>query len=157
MRHHVKTKKFNRDLGERKSLYRNLVQSLFQHERIITTVAKAKSIRPIAEKLITKAKNQDLASRRALSSYLYLDTVAQKLYKEIAPRFQNRAGGYLRILKLGPRKSDRSPMALIELVDRKEKKRKKTVITKVKKEDKNKVTEKSKKENSSKETKEDNK
>ena len=120
MRHGIKKKKFNRSKGERDSLYRNLVQSSFLSERITTTLAKAKIVRPIAEKLITRAKKQDLSSRRRISAFLYTEEAAEKLYKDISLRFKDHAGGYLRILKLGPRKSDRTPMAILELIIRKE-------------------------------------
>src|SRR3989339_606401 len=128
MRHGVKTKKFNRPMGERKSLYRNLIESLFLHERIVTTKQKAKVIRPIAEKLITKARKQTLSARRQVSSFFYTEEVAYKLYHEIAPRFKERAGGYLRILKLSPRKSDNADMAIIELVQKAAKKKKADVV-----------------------------
>ena len=130
MRHGVKTKKFNRPMGERKSLYRNLIESLFLHERIVTTKQKAKVIRPIAEKLITKARKQTLSARRQVSSFFYTEEVAYKLYHEIAPRFKERAGGYLRILKLSPRKSDNADMAIIELVQKAAKKKKADVVKK---------------------------
>lgn len=102
-------------------MYRNLIQSLFLHERVITTESKAKIIRPLAEKLITRAKKQDLSARRRISAYLYTEEVANKLFHDIALRFKDRSGGYLRILKLGARSSDQTRMALIELVERKSK------------------------------------
>lgn len=119
VRHRKKTKKFNRTAAERKSLYRNLVQSLFLHERITTTEKKAKAIRPIAEKLITRGKRQDLSARRALSAFFPVDDVARKVYDDLAIRFKDRPGGYLRILKLGFRQSDGTDMAIIELVEKK--------------------------------------
>ncbi len=127
MRHGVKGKKLNRTQAERGTLYRNLVSSLFKHERIQTTISKAKVIRPLAEKMITKAKKQTLEARRAVSAYLFEEEVANKLFTDLATRFKDRPGGYTRILKLGPRNSDRSSMVLMELVDYSNKKVKKQV------------------------------
>lgn len=141
MRHGVKRKKFNRTSAERDSLYRNLVQSLFLHERITTTETKAKAIKPIAEKLITKGLRQTLLSQKQLFEYLYDKDVARKVYNDISLRFKNRPGGYTRILKLGPRQSDGTKMAIIELVEKGETKKskpetkaKKTTPKKVEKE-----------------------
>lgn len=117
MRHQVHGKKLNRSSGHRKALYRNMVQSLVEHERITTTLAKAKAVRPVAEKLITRAKGQDLASRRALISFLPTKTAVEKLYSDIAPRFSERPGGYTRIIKTGRRAGDGVEMAILELVD----------------------------------------
>jgi large subunit ribosomal protein L17 len=95
----------------------NLAASLFQHERIKTTEAKAKMLRPYAERLITKAKDGSVHKRRQVLSLIEDRDVAHKLFSDIGPRFAGRNGGYTRILKLGPRNGDGAPMALIELVD----------------------------------------
>lgn len=128
MRHKVAGKHLGRNTGHRNSLRRNLINDLFQHERITTTEAKARAIRAEAEKLITIAKrgraHSDAArgvhARRLLLARLNnRDTVA-KVYDELAPRYESRPGGYLRLLKLGPRKGDAAPMVMVELVDREE-------------------------------------
>lgn len=98
-------------------LYRNLVTSLFKHERITTTVPKAKEARILAEKMITFAKKGDLHSRRMAARKLNEPAVLQKLFEEIAPRYTERAGGYTRILRLGPRQGDNAELAILELVD----------------------------------------
>ena len=95
----------------------NLATSLFRHGRIQTTETKAKRLRPLAERLITKAKRGDLASRRLVLTTVRDKDVVYSLFSEIAPRFANRAGGYTRIVKTGPRKGDSAPMAIIELVE----------------------------------------
>src|SRR3954468_20315792 len=95
----------------------NLATALFEHGRITTTEAKARRLRPLAEKLITKAKRGDLAARRQVLSVVRDKGVVHELFTEIGPRFENRPGGYTRITKLGPRKGDSAPMALIELVE----------------------------------------
>lgn len=117
MRHQVHGKKLNRSSGHRKALYRNLTQSLVEHERIVTTLPKAKAVRPVVEKLITKAKKQDLASRRAVMAYIYSPEVADKLYSVLAVRFAERPGGYTRIIKTGRRVGDGAEMAVLELVE----------------------------------------
>jgi large subunit ribosomal protein L17 len=95
----------------------NLAQSLFEHGRIKTTEAKAKRLRPFAERLVTYAKRGDLASRRRAASVIRDKTVVHTLFAEIGPRYENRPGGYTRITKIGPRKGDNAPMAVIELVE----------------------------------------
>jgi large subunit ribosomal protein L17 len=95
----------------------NLATALFEHGRITTTEAKARRLRPLAEKLITKAKRGDLAARRQVLTVVQDKGVVHTLFTEIGPRFENRPGGYTRITKLGPRKGDSAPMALIELVE----------------------------------------
>jgi large subunit ribosomal protein L17 len=95
----------------------NLATALFEHGRITTTEAKARRLRPLAEKLITKAKRGDLAARRQVLSVVQDKSVVHTLFTEIGPRFETRPGGYTRITKLGPRKGDAAPMALIELVE----------------------------------------
>ena len=94
----------------------NLATSLFEHGRITTTEAKAKRLRPFAERLISKAKRGDLHNRREVLKVIRDKDIVHKLFAEIAPRYSDRNGGYLRILKLGPRPGDRAPMARIELV-----------------------------------------
>lgn len=95
----------------------NLATSLFEHGRITTTEAKAKRLRPLAERLVTFAKRGDLASRRRVMTVVRDKTVVHELFTEIAPRYANRNGGYTRIVKVGPRKGDNAPMAIIELVE----------------------------------------
>ncbi len=94
----------------------NLVASLIAAERIVTTEAKAKSLRPVAEKMITKAKYGGVHNQRQVVAFIRDKDMAHKLFSEIGPRYEDRAGGYLRILKLGPRPGDNAPMALIEFV-----------------------------------------
>ncbi len=117
MRHRKAGRKLGRSSGHRKALYRNLITELFRHERIKTTVAKAKAIRPLAEKLITLGKRGDLHARRLAAARLNDPLVVKKLFDELAPRYENRPGGYTRILKLGRRQGDGAEMAIIELVE----------------------------------------
>jgi large subunit ribosomal protein L17 len=117
MRHQKNRHKLGRDSAHRKALLANLSKELIEHERIETTVAKAKAVKPEVEKLITLARRGDLHARRQALSALGQDKFAvYKLFEEIAPRYTERPGGYTRILKLGPRKSDATEMALLELV-----------------------------------------
>ena len=118
MRHKAKGRKFGRDSSHRKAMFRNMAVSLMQHEVIKTTVPKAKELRRVAEPLITLAKN-DSASRRQLAFNRLRDrTIVTKLFNELGPRYKQRPGGYLRILKCGFRAGDNAPMAIVELVDR---------------------------------------
>ena len=117
MRHNVSGRKLNRTPAHRKMLYRNLVTALFKHERIQTTVPKAKEARQVAEKLITFAKRGDLHARRMAARKVNEPAVLQKLFEEIGPRYAERPGGYTRILRLGPRKGDNAELAILELVD----------------------------------------
>ena len=117
MRHNVSGRKLNRTPAHRKMLYRNLVTALFKHERIQTTVPKAKEARSVAEKLITFAKRGDLHARRMAARKLNEPAVLQKLFEEIGPRYAERPGGYTRIMRLGPRKGDNAELAILELVD----------------------------------------
>ncbi|MFO7608959.1 MAG: 50S ribosomal protein L17 [Candidatus Krumholzibacteriia bacterium] len=117
MRHNVSGRKLNRSPAHRKMLYRNLVTALFKHERIQTTVPKAKEARIVAEKLITFAKKGDLHSRRMAARKLNEPEVLQKLFAEIGPRYAERPGGYTRIMRMGPRKGDAAEIAILELVD----------------------------------------
>ena len=117
MRHQKTRNKLSRDSAHRKALLMNLSKELIDHERIETTQAKAKAVRPEVEKLITLAKRGDLHARRQALSTLAQDKfVVHKLFAELAPRYAERPGGYTRILKLGPRRSDATEMVFIELV-----------------------------------------
>lgn len=115
MKHHKKGKTFGRVRKLRVALMRDLMRALIEHEKITTTETKAKAMRPKIEKVITRGKQKTLSNMRYLSSELG-HTPAKKVYETLSPRYQNRAGGYTRILKMAPRKSDRSSMAIIEFV-----------------------------------------
>lgn len=108
--------KLGRDVGARRALLRSLVTNLFLYNRIETTEAKAKAMRPVAERLITKAKKGDLHNTRLAAAYLTSPEALKKLFGEIGPKFADRAGGYTRILKTDVRRGDAAPMAIIELV-----------------------------------------
>jgi large subunit ribosomal protein L17 len=117
MRHQKNRGKLSRSSSHRKALFMNLSASLIEHERISTTEAKAKALRPEVEKLVTLARRGDLHARRqALSALGHDKNVVHKLFEEIAPRYADRPGGYTRILKIGPRKSDAAEMVFIEFV-----------------------------------------
>ena len=117
MRHQKKRNKLSRDAGHRKALVKNLCTEIVDHERIKTTEAKAKMVKPEVERLITLAKRGDLHARRqALATLGQNKFTVHKLFEEIAPRYAERPGGYTRILKLGPRRSDATEMVYIELV-----------------------------------------
>jgi large subunit ribosomal protein L17 len=117
MRHRKRRNKLSRDSGHRKALVRNLCGEIIEHERVRTSEAKAKLVKPEVEKLITLAKRGDLHARRqALSTLGQNKFTVHKLFEEIAPRYSEREGGYTRILKLGPRRSDSTEMVYIELV-----------------------------------------
>ena|SRR2546425_7268763 len=117
MRHQKKRNKLSRDSAHRRALIRNLCTEILDHERVRTTEAKAKVAKPEVEKLITLAKRGDLHARRqALSALNQNKFTVHKLFEEIAPRYSERPGGYTRILKLGPRRSDATEMVYIELV-----------------------------------------
>lgn len=120
MRHRRAGRHLGRDGAHRRALYRNLVTELLRHERITTTDAKAREIRPIAEKMITLGRRGDLHARRQALRYLYDRYVVEKVFKDIAPRMADRPGGYLRITRLEPRKGDGAMMAVIETVDYRE-------------------------------------
>jgi large subunit ribosomal protein L17 len=120
MRHRNKGRALSRTSSHRKATLRNLATSLFRHERIETTTAKAKELRPYAERLITLARRGDLHSRRLAARSVSDRAVLGKLFDDIAPRFAARPGGYTRILKTGTRRGDAAEMALIELVERRE-------------------------------------
>ena len=118
MRHHKSGRKLNRTSSHREAMFRNMASSLFRYEEIRTTLPKAKELRRVAEPLITMAKNPSLANRRLAFSRLRDSAVVSKLFDELGPRFENRPGGYTRILKCGFRAGDNAPMALVQLVDR---------------------------------------
>jgi large subunit ribosomal protein L17 len=118
MRHRQSNRKLNRTTSHRLAMLRNMTNSLLQHEVIKTTLPKAKELRRVAEPLITLGKKPSLANRRLAFDRLRDRDVVVKLFDELGPRFQNRNGGYLRILKYGFRQGDNAPMALVELLDR---------------------------------------
>ena len=124
MRHRVAGRHLGRNTAQRKALFRNLVRELYLHERIITTEAKARSIRADAEKLITKAKHgvsteaYRVHAQRQVVAYLNDKTVAKKVFDEFAPRYAARNGGYTRMIKIGKRQGDAADMVVLELVDR---------------------------------------
>ena len=117
MRHRKAGRQLGRDSAHRRALYRNLVTELLRYERITTTDAKAREIRPIAEKMITLGRRGDLHARRQALSYIYDRYVVEKVFDDLAPRMADRPGGYLRITRLEPRKGDGAKMAVIETVD----------------------------------------
>jgi large subunit ribosomal protein L17 len=116
MRHRRAGKQLGRDSSHRRAVLRNLVTSLFRYEEISTTHAKAKALRPIAEKMITLAKRGDLHARRQALSYLLDKSVAHKLFEQMKDRFSDRQGGYIRILKAGHRVGDNAPLAIVQLL-----------------------------------------
>lgn len=118
MRHRHSGRQLNRNSTHRKAMFKNMSVSLFDHELIRTTVAKAKELRRTAEKLITLAKVDSVANRRLAFNRLRDRDAVTKLFNELGPRYVNRPGGYLRILKCGFRTGDKAPMAYVELVDR---------------------------------------
>ena len=118
MRHRSKTVKLKRNAAQRRALLSGLACNLIEHGRIKTTFGKAKALRPVAEKLITLAKRDDLHSRRQAIAFLRQESIVKKLFSETAPASKDRKGGYCRITKLGARMSDSAPMAIIEWVDR---------------------------------------
>lgn len=118
MRHRKSGRKFNRTSAHRKAMFRNMTASLVEHELIKTTLPKAKELRRVAEPLITLAKNDSVANRRLAFSRLRNDAAVAKLFDELGPRYSERPGGYLRILKCGFRAGDNAPMAFVELVGR---------------------------------------
>ena len=117
MRHRKSNSHLSRPSNERRALFRNMVTSLLRYETINTTTAKAKAVRPIAEKVITLGKKGDLSSRRRAAAYLTDKSVLKKLFDELGERFKEREGGYTRITKLSPRAGDAAEIAVIELVD----------------------------------------
>lgn len=116
MRHHSNSRKFGREKTQRHALMRSLARNLIRDSKIKTTTAKAKELRPFIEKLVTKAKQNTVASRRLIDSRIHSPAETKKLIETIAPKYAKRAGGYTRLLKLPARKLDGSPMAVIEFV-----------------------------------------
>ena len=116
MRHKIAGRKLGRNPAHRRSLLRHLVTSFLEHERLVTTLPKAKELRPLAEKMITLGKRDTLHARRQVQSYLLSDVTTKKVFDTIAPRFSDRPGGYSRIVRLGPRVGDGADMAVIELL-----------------------------------------
>ncbi len=116
MRHRKSGRKLGRTSAHRKAMLRNMVTSLFEHERIVTTVPKAKEARRVADKMITLAKRGDLHARRQALSYIQSKDVVAKLFDEIQSQFSDRQGGYTRIIKTGTRNGDAAQMAILELV-----------------------------------------
>jgi large subunit ribosomal protein L17 len=116
MRHNVAGRRLGRSTGHRQALYRNLVTELLKHEKIITTEAKAREVRPMAEKMITLGKKSGLHSYRQALSYVTDKKVTAKIFAELGPRYKERPGGYTRIVKLEPRLGDGAPMVQLELV-----------------------------------------
>ena len=120
MRHGNRGRKLNRTASHRKAMFANMASALVKHEQIVTTLPKAKELRPIVDKLITLAKRGDLHARRQAISRMRDKEQVQKLFDVLGPRYQERNGGYSRVLKAGFRYGDSAPMAVIELVDRDE-------------------------------------
>ena len=116
MRHQVSGRRLSRPTGHRWLLYRNLTTELFKHEKIVTTEAKAKEARVLAEKMITMGKEGSLASRRRALAFVIDEKIVDKLFNELAPRYAQRQGGYTRIVKLGPRLGDGAHMVQLEMV-----------------------------------------
>jgi large subunit ribosomal protein L17 len=120
MKHRMGFNRLGRNRSHRIALYKAMVTALFRYERIRTTQAKAKEIRRVAERMISRARQDSVANRRLIARSIQDKAVLAKLFKDIGPRFASRPGGYTRILKLGPRYGDSSEMVLLELVERKE-------------------------------------
>ena len=120
MRHKLAHRKLNRTASHRKAMFANMASSLIEHEQIVTTLPKAKELRPIVEKLVTLAKRGDLNSRRLAIARTRNKEMSKKLFDVLGPRYKDRQGGYIRIMKAGFRYGDNAPMAVIEFVDRDE-------------------------------------
>lgn len=118
MRHRHSGRQLNRNSSHRKAMFRNMTASLVEHELIKTTLPKAKELRRVAEPLITLAKNDNVANRRLAFSRLQSKEAVGKLFSDLGKRYENRPGGYIRIMKCGLRTGDKAPMAYVELVDR---------------------------------------
>jgi large subunit ribosomal protein L17 len=116
MRHRIAGRKLGRPTESRLALYRNLVTSFLDHEKVVTTEAKAKEMRGMAEKIISLGKEGSLASRRRVGAFVTDDKVARKVFGELAKTYADRPGGYTRLVKLGPRHGDNAPMVQVELV-----------------------------------------
>ena len=120
MRHKYSGRKLNRTSSHRAAMFKNMMASLIEHEEIKTTVPKAKELRGFVERLITISKNDTVAKRRIVFSRIRSKEAVTKLFTELGPRFKQRPGGYLRILKCGYRTGDKAPMAIVQLVDKKQ-------------------------------------
>ena len=120
MKHRIKGKKLNRTSSHRKALFKNMAQAIIKHEQIVTTLPKAKTMKPIVDKLISLGKKGSLHARRQAFSKLRDENMVAKLFGTLAPRYADRNGGYTRVLKAGYRYGDAAAMAVIELVDRDE-------------------------------------
>ncbi|MDH3254432.1 MAG: 50S ribosomal protein L17 [Acidobacteriota bacterium] len=118
MRHNVHGRKLGRTTAHRRALFRNQLSSLIEHERIRTTLQKAKELRPLADRMVTQGKRGSLHARRLVGRVVSDRRQVSKLFDEIAPRFAERTGGYTRIVKLGPRKGDGAEMAVLEFVEK---------------------------------------
>ncbi|MBX3577803.1 MAG: 50S ribosomal protein L17 [Rhizobiaceae bacterium] len=118
MRHGFQGRRFARSVSHRKAMFANLAVSLIEHEQIVTTLEKAKDLRPIVEKLVTLGKRGDLHARRQVIAQIGNEPVVKRLFETLAPRYAQRNGGYLRIMKAGFRRGDNAAMAVIEFVDR---------------------------------------
>ncbi|MDT8385335.1 MAG: 50S ribosomal protein L17 [Gammaproteobacteria bacterium] len=118
MRHRQSGRQLNRNSSHRKAMFRNMASSLFEHEVIKTTLPKAKELRRVIEPLITRAKDDSVANRRIVFDRIRNRDMVTKLFNDLGPRYQERPGGYMRILKCGFRAGDNAPMAIVELVDR---------------------------------------
>jgi large subunit ribosomal protein L17 len=118
MRHGKAGRKLNRTSSHRTAMFANMAASLIEHEQIVTTLPKAKELRPVVEKLVTLAKKGDLAARRLAAARIRNEEMVKKLFETIAPRYAERNGGYTRVLKAGFRYGDSAPVAVIEFVDR---------------------------------------
>jgi len=118
MRHRQSGRQLNRNSSHRKAMFRNMASSLFEHEVIKTTLPKAKELRRVIEPLITRAKSDSVANRRIVFDRIRNRDMVTKLFTELGPRYQERPGGYMRILKCGFRTGDKAPMAIVELVGR---------------------------------------
>jgi large subunit ribosomal protein L17 len=117
VRHKVQSRRFDRPTDQRLAMFRGLVTDLLRYEQIKTTEAKAKAVRGLTEKMITLGKSGSLASRRRVLGYVYDKHVANKVFEELSERYEGRAGGYTRIVKLGPRLGDGAPQVILELID----------------------------------------
>ncbi|AKG53191.1 50S ribosomal protein L17 [Dehalogenimonas sp. WBC-2] len=116
MRHGLRSKRFDRDSGQRKALFRGLVTDLLGYEKVTTTESRAKEIRRVAEKMVTLGKKGDLNARRRALAFIYDEKVVSKVFDDLAKRYAERRGGYTRVTKLVPRLGDAAPMAVVELL-----------------------------------------
>jgi large subunit ribosomal protein L17 len=118
MRHGFRGRRFNRTVEHRKAMFANMAAALIKHEQIVTTLPKAKDLRPVVEKLVTLGRRGDLHARRLAMSQIRDEAMVKKLFEVLGPRYKGRPGGYCRVLKAGFRYGDNAPMAVIEFVDR---------------------------------------